>query len=171
MNGDSSSRGNSGGKGAIRHRDPERNEYETRLLRSKLDDVRGTGTPPIRQLPTDHIAVRSVWQRRVERRRPLGVFVVDGDKPKRPCTISVSKRLPVRKWNGVGHTTTERDLLRSWSAPVGDLRVPNGVAETDHAGDGLPTMLAEPAVGTAVARACTRSAIGGTSVGARETVA
>ena len=71
-----------------------------RYARKTRNDVLCTSALPIGQLPTDDIAVRPVRERRLERRRPLRVLVVDRDEPERACVLarqSVSPPLPLSR--------------------------------------------------------------------------
>ena len=115
---------------------------------------------PIGQLPTDDIAVRPVRERRLERRRPLRVLVVDRDEPERACILarqSVSPPSPIT--DQITRTATKRDPLLLRRHPVRHPRAPHGVPESDHTRDSLPAVLAEPAVRPQAARARARAAV------------
>ena len=71
-------------------------------------------------------------------------------------------------WAACGRTTPERDLLRLRRHPVGQRCAANVVPESDHAGDGGPAVLTEPAVRPAASRAGASPAIGRARVGVGE---
>jgi hypothetical protein len=83
----------------------------------------------------DHVAICSSREARLETRVPILIRVVDRHKP------SVS--------------TSKRDELRTRGDPVRQPVRLDSVPESDHSGNGGPTMLAVPSVGSSIAVAGT----------------
>lgn len=86
------------------------------------------------------VAVRPGGKARLESRTPALIGVVDDHESCVP--------------------PSESDELRRRGDPVGDVRGLDGVPETDHSGDGGPTVLAVPAVGSRISGASTRVSVG-----------
>lgn len=76
--------------------------------------------------PTNHIAIRPIWQARSKRRLPRATRVVDGDEPDRATTV--------------------RELVRAVGLHVRKPLRADGVEEGDHARDGCPAVLAFPVI-------------------------
>ena len=99
----------------------------------------------------DDVAVRASGKAGLESRAPALIAVVDDHK--------------------TGVASSESNLLRGRGGPVGDVRGLDGVSETDHSGDGSPTMLTVPAVRACVAVTCTSVPIGSAGVPVAELIA
>jgi len=78
----------------------------------------------------DHIAILASWKARLETRVPILVRVI------------------YRHESGV--STSKRDELRGRGDPVRHPVRLNGVPKSDHSGNGGPTMLAVPSIGSTV---------------------
>ena len=89
----------------------------------------------------DNITILPSWEARLETRVPILIRVVDRHEP------SIS--------------TSERDALGSRREPVGHSVRLNGVPESDHSGDGGPTVLAVPSVSSTVSAASARVSVRG----------
>lgn len=76
--------------------------------------------------------------------------------------------IPITRYKNWTRTTAECDLLGLRRDPVVERSTADLVAEADHAGDGGPAVLAEPAVRTAAARAGARAAVRRAEVRVRE---
>ena len=99
----------------------------------------------------NHVAVRSSGKARLESGTPDLIRVVDDHET---CASS-----------------SESDKLRRRGDPVGDVRGLNGVPETDHSGNGDPTVLTIPAIGSAIAGTCAGVSVGSAGIHTAELIA
>jgi len=99
----------------------------------------------------DDVAVSSGRKAGLESRGPALVGVVDDNES---CISS-----------------PESDTLGRGGDPVGDICSLNSVPETDHSGDGGPTMLTVPAISSAIAVTRTRVPVGSTRIYVAELIA
>lgn len=97
------------------------------------------------------VAVRSSGKARFEGRAPALIGVVDDDES---CASS-----------------SESDKLRRRGDPVGHICGLNCVPETDHSGDGDPTVLTIPAVSSPVSGTSAGVSVGGTRIHIAELIA
>jgi len=98
----------------------------------------------------DHITVLASRKARLETRVPILIRVVDRHEP--------------------SLATSERNELRTRREPVRHFVRLNGVPESDHSGDGGPTVLTVPSVGSAVSTASAVVPVGGPLIGVTELV-
>ena len=93
--------------------------------------------------------------------------------PSAPASPTLSQPAPPPNAKTIARTAAKRDPLPLRGRPPRHPRAPHGVPEADHARDGRPAVLAEPAVRARAARARARAAVGRAlvRVGVREAVA
>lgn len=95
--------------------------------------INGDGRPRARSTilgTVDHIAILPTWKARLETRVPVPIRVIDRHETSR--------------------SASERNALGSRREPVRHSIRLNCVSESDHSGDGGPTMLTVPSVGSTV---------------------
>ena len=110
-----------------------------------ISNVRRTCACTSHSSSVDHIAERAGMNRSLEGRSPSGVHVVDSHKPRRTCHVrQISDGKAIVKPKARRLTATECYLLWVWCDPVGERSGSNVVAESNHANDFSPAMLAEP---------------------------